>query len=179
VSALLLLWSRVPAAAKRIGVYLLGSLALFALGVAVGRFATPPKVVTKTEIQEKVVTKVVRVKVRDVARHTTTVTTTTPTPLGPSTRTETHTDTESTTRTDTKSDGSVNASVLTTKTVDPYKPQWRVGAMGGALLVPGAAPTWLVGPSVERRVAGPIWAGAWGMGGPGGGAVGLQLHVEF
>lgn len=168
---LLSLLTNLPPTLKRILVYLSGSLSLLALGFVLGRYATPPRTVTKTEYVDKI--KVVKVKVRAV--DTTKVTKTTKDPNGTE-HTETTEHTTSHTETDTTRNES-DRSKATTST--GYQPQWRVGALGGALIRPGSTPTWLVGPQVERRIVGPVWLGAWGLGGPGGGAVGASLTVEF
>lgn len=142
--------------------YLLGSLSMLGLGVAIGRYATPPKVVTKTE------TKVIRVKDRNVTR--TTHTTIQPTLTGP--RTETTTTTVAVERATTATE----AHVLTTT---DRRPDWRVGVLGGALIVPGTAPSWLVGAQVERRILGPVSLTLMGLGGPKGGVAAAGLTVEF
>lgn len=60
-------------------------------------------------------------------------------------------------------------------------PTWRVSVHGGATLVeplisiPGA-PRAVVGASLERRVAGPLWAGAWAN---TSGAAGLSVGVMW
>jgi len=162
--------------------YVLGSVAMLALGVAIGRFAIP-KVVTVTRTETKVevreVVKVVRVKDRNVVK--TTKTTTIPTPEGPKTVTETTTKvverTDTNRDTNTHSDtAAVGNSVVTS---GGGRADWRVSALGGMLIAPSGEVSWLVGAGAERRIAGPVYGGLWGMGGPKAGAAGISLSVEF
>lgn len=60
--------------------------------------------------------------------------------------------------------------------VEPYRAQWQVSAVGG-LAAPSA--DWRAGALLQRRVAGPVWAGALIWGGPGGGAAGVTLGLEW
>lgn len=157
--------------------YVLGSLAMLALGVAIGRFAMPRVVtVTKTEIVERIVK--VKVKDRNVTRTTRTVTE--PTPAGPKTTTETTTRATEHTTTDTQADTATRSNVSVST---GHRADWRVIALGGMLVLPSSTGTpqvsWLVGAGAERRIAGPISAGLWGMGGPKAGATGVSLSVEF
>ncbi len=158
--------------------YVLGSVGMLALGVAIGRFAIP-KVVTVTKVEVREVTKIVKVKAKDIVRTTKTVTE--PTPAGPKTTTTTethsveHVDTNVATATET-----VGAKVVTS---GGSRADWRVSALGGMLLLPrsGALPetSWLVGAGAERRIAGPIYGGVFALGGPKAGVIGITLSGEF
>ncbi len=163
----------------RRGLYLLGSLGMLGLGVALGRYATPPRVVTVTKVEVREVIKRVKVKDRAVTRTTTTVVE--PTPAGPKTTTHTETRTDEHTTTNTDKDATTHTASTTTT---GHRPDWRVGALIGAELSPSVAPSLLVGAHLERRLAGPVWIGAWGMVSPTpsgirAGAVGASLGVEF
>lgn len=159
--------------------YLLGSLGMLGLGVAVGHYLTPAKVVTVTRTQTvtEVKTQVVTVHDRDIVR--TVHRETRPSPAGPVTTVDTTT--RAVERTDTRAaeTSNTNTATVTTRVVESHKPDWRVNAMGGVLILPGTQPSWLVGGQVERRILGPISVGLWGMGGPKAGAVGLMLGVEL
>jgi hypothetical protein len=173
-------------------VRVLGIVALLAVGVAVGRFLTPPKVVTRTETVE-VVKEVVRVEVREVkikdftlaARtHTRRVVETRP----DGTRTAT---TERTTSTDTgttertasetgvSTETSRSNSTVATKTVEA-RSSLRTGVLAGVVLTPAAKLTPVFGASVDGRIAGPFWLGAWGMSNARDThALGLTFALEF
>jgi hypothetical protein len=73
----------------------------------------------------------------------------------------------------------VEKEVVKEKTVTPMLAQWKVGLMGGiAPQLP--AVSWAVGAEVDRRIVGPIWAGAWGLGTTSGqGMAGVKVGVEF
>jgi hypothetical protein len=67
------------------------------------------------------------------------------------------------------------------KKVELVPRNWRAGALVGldvsrASLVPPSPGPLVFGAHVERRIAGPVWVGAWGV---TSGAVGLSLAVEF
>lgn len=160
-------------------IYGLGSIGMLALGVAVGRYLTPAKVVTvtKTQTVTEVKTQIVTVHDRDVVR--TVHRETRPSPAGPITTVDSTT--RAVERTDTHAaETSVAATAsVATRVVESHKPDWRVNAMGGVLILPGTQPSWLVGGQVERRILGPISVGVWGMGGPKAGAAGLLLGMEF
>lgn len=63
--------------------------------------------------------------------------------------------------------------------VTAYRPQWRVSVLAGGTLrdplLPIAGPL-VPGLGAERRIAGPVWLGAWAL---SAGAAGLSLSVEF
>lgn len=59
------------------------------------------------------------------------------------------------------------------RTEEPQLSQWRVGIIGG-LDVPGRA--WIVGGEASRRIAGPLWIGAWAN---NRGHVGASVGLEF
>lgn len=148
---------------------------MLGLGVAIGRYATPAKVLTVVKVETVIKEVKIKERQRNVTTHTRTVIT--PTPAGPVTTTET--DTRSATQTETRTDTAASTSSVTTKLVEGHKPDWRISAMGGVLIMPGTQPSWLAGGLVERRILGPISIGAWGLGGPKAGVAGLTLGVEF
>jgi hypothetical protein len=77
---------------------------------------------------------------------------------------------------------------IVTQVSEPVLANWHVGAMVG--LAPqfdnlGGSPV-MVGAEVERRIVGPIWAGAWVMGGSStsqfkvvNGSAGIKIGMEF
>ncbi len=83
------------------------------------------------------------------------------------------TETRETTRTDSAVD--VEKATDSTKVVRAPLPDWRVGALVGAQLrLPPEGP--IFGAIVERRIAGPLSVGAWGL---QTGAAGLVVTLEF
>ncbi len=60
----------------------------------------------------------------------------------------------------------VDREVVKTVTIEPQLKQWRASLMAGVQpgLFPPTLQPWAVGAHVERRVAGPVWAGVWTMG---------------
>lgn len=164
------------------------ALALAGGGYALGRFTTPTKVETRTVEVTKIVEvekEVVReVKGRDIVwtrvvevRPDGSSTTTEREATKERVETETKRDTETTTE----------ATREATKVVTNAKPQWRASVLvGGSLAFPirqvvssvEVSPAF--GGHVERRLVGPFWVGAWGVGAPRGYAMGgLSLGVEF
>lgn len=159
-------------------------LVLLALGYALGRYAQPAKVVTKTQVvtkvqtqivyQDRVITKVVKVKVKASDTHTETTTTKAPdgtvvTKTDTDVKVNESTDTNTNqNQTDTGTKNQTTTQVATqTKTVTNVKPGWRIGA-GVGLSIPsvfqGKAELGLPGMkgsvvelSVERRIVGPLW----------------------
>lgn len=80
-------------------------------------------------------------------------------------------------KTDTGTDTKVDSKVLTEHHETTYRPQWRLGLLGGAkvsLSPPGAS--LVFGAIAERRLVGPFFVGAWGL---SNGSVGASLSVEF
>lgn len=66
-----------------------------------------------------------------------------------------------------------NTKADTKVTASTYRPSWRVSALGG-LNIPQRS--WVYGGSVEHRVAGPVWLGAWAT---SNGVVGIKASLEF
>jgi hypothetical protein len=130
-------------------------------GYAYGRYSVPPKVETRVVTIPQLQGREGPAKHRAVTR--TTQTTTTPTPAGPVTTTTTVT--KSTTDTDRTTNTTATGVTLSTTTSSGARPDWRVGALLGAGLAPGAAsPSLLVGPQVEFRIPRtPVHLGAWGL----------------
>lgn len=54
---------------------------------------------------------------------------------------------------------------------------WRLTGMGGVSLAPAPEVVW--GGALERKLAGPLRGGVWGLKGKSYSAVGLELSVEF
>jgi hypothetical protein len=134
-------------------------LLLLLIGYAGGRYAQPAKIVTKTEVVTQIKTV--------VEDHVHTVTVTKELPNGEKDTTTT-TDNNSVIKdkTNTKNDSS---------TVTTYnKPQWRVQALAGLNASNFTNP--IYGAGIERRIIGPIAAGAWGTTNHEGG---ISLSLEF
>lgn len=76
----------------------------------------------------------------------------------------------------------VQHEVVVTKIVDAEKPQWLIGPMVGVnfrdLTVPQGVFTgpFSFGATVERRIAGPVFVGVWGV---TSGQVGISALIEF
>jgi hypothetical protein len=69
---------------------------------------------------------------------------------------------------------------LVEKKITPVLAQWHVGVLGGGRLdISTMESTWVIGVEVERRIAGPVFAGAWTVGGPGTVVGGVKLGLEF
>lgn len=169
--------------------YLGLAFACFALGAAVGRYLTPPKVVTKTEIKTQIVTrdviKTVTVAARARDRVRTTRTTVTPTEAGPVTVTETETRTsdrsnETTTGTEV-SKSTTETDARTTRVVSAPKSWYLAPMLGVGNLGPGLTPSPVVGAEFSGRVWGPVRVGGWGLYETRSkvGAAGVSLGVEF
>lgn len=160
--------------------YALVGAAALALGAAVGRYLTPPKVVTTVEVQTKEVVRTVTIeaKARDVVRYVRV--TETPTPTGPARVTEiserinTHTDTH------TNTDAATDTTAKATKVVTA-PPSWGIAALVGVGGL-GAGP---IGPAIGAQVSGRVWGpvrlGGWGLYEPSAkrSAAGLSVGVEF
>lgn len=151
------------------------------LAFAVGRFATPAKVVvqTKTQTVEKIVQAKaeVRTETQVVYRDRTVVT--------HKDGTVEHRNIEQTSngQVDTKHESAekvVYRDRELLRVVESPKPQWRVGVLAGVDILHLGRPQ-LFGPvalgaHVERRIAGPVWLGAFGL---SSGAAGVSVSVEF
>jgi hypothetical protein len=157
------------------------------VGVAVGRFLTPPRVETKTEVREVVRREVVEVikevKVAQKATTRRTLTRRETKPDGSSTTTR-----ETTESTDTKEvatsqgdrvDSVVQETAAATTKVTERRASLALGALGGVVLAPqGASP--VVGGYVSGRVGGPFFLGGWGITNTRDvHAAGVSLGLEF
>lgn len=158
---------------------LVGAVAL-ALGAAVGRYLTPPKVVTTVEVQTKEVVRTVTVeaKARDVVRYVRV--TEVPTPAGPTRVTEISEREAERTDTRTATDAATATTAKATKVVTA-PPSWGIAALVGVGGL-GAGP---IGPAIGAQVSGRVWGpvrlGGWGLYEPSAkrAAAGLSLGVEF
>lgn len=68
------------------------------------------------------------------------------------------------------------------KTVTPVLAQWHVGVLAGIKpqFLPTLGVSYAIGGEVERRIAGPVFLGVWGMGTTDGtGMGGLKAGIEF
>jgi hypothetical protein len=130
------------------------------VGYAIGRYAQPAKVVTKTQVVTQV-HDVVHEKIHKVI-----VTVTAPN----GTKTTTTTIDNGSVIND-QSNTQSNSSTVTTYD----KTQWSVGALANVDLTKGiSAPSY--GIQVERRILGPVWVGAYGLANASGG---LSVSLEF
>jgi hypothetical protein len=139
---------------------ILAGLALLLLGIATGRYLAPTKVETVKEevIKEvEVVKKDVVVVERIVRRPDGTV--------------------EEERRIEDKSESErrKDQERKETKLVENVKAQWKVSALVGTKDWTNASQP-VYGTSVERRIAGPIFVGAWGTTGKN---VGISVGIEF
>lgn len=135
--------------------YIIGGLILFAAGLGTGLYVKPAKVVTKTNTVTNDV----------IHDHIITVTHTVTLPNG-----QKDTTTTTTNNTVINDKSSTNSS-----TVIVYnKPQWKVNALAG--LSASNLGTPIYGAQVERRILGPIFAGAWGTSDQ---RAGISLGIEF
>jgi hypothetical protein len=157
------------------------------VGVAVGRFLTPPRVETKTEVREVVRREVVEVvKEVKVATKATTRRTLTRREVKPdgSSVTTRETVEAADTKTTAASQGSTVESVAkettaATSKVTERRSSLAVGVLGGAAFTPGGV-TPVGGAYVNGRVAGPLFLGGWGVtDGRSVHAAGVSLGLEF
>lgn len=165
------------------------------LGVIIGRYTAHPRVETvekvrvETQYKDRVVTKTVHdvQTVHDVATRTVTVTKWAKAPDGtPVVTQETHQEKQSETKRDDRSAKHVDRvaeaqqTVVTLKTERPALPNWSVSLMPGVQFAGEKAVTLygpgVIGASVERRIVGPVWMGAWAS---TSGAAGVVLKGEF
>jgi len=135
-------------------------LVLLGLGVAIGRFLTPEKV----EVVKEEVVKEVEVVKKDVVYVEKKIT-------RPDGTVEEERRVEDRTETEKRRDQESRES----KIVQNAKPQWKVsGLVGTKDWTNISSPVY--GISVERRIAGPIFVGAWGTTGSN---VGISVGLEF
>lgn len=120
--------------------YVLLALLLLVVGIVIGRYTTPEKVVTKTVTEVKTVT---------VVQHDT-QTVITEKPDGTKTTVITDKSVDTTQKDKTQE---------TEKTVENYKPQWKVGVQ---LAPKNPQYEYFYGVEVERRILGPVFVGAFG-----------------
>lgn len=146
------------------------------VGFAIGRFVAPPKVVetvrVDTEAEEKVRELTAHAEVlKQMIRR---IETTTTRPDGTK-RTRIVTETKNDRTVSETTDRKEERAIETTKVVERTlpRPDWRVGALVGMDLRTGSVG---YGGAVERRILGPVSAGAWGL---SSGHAGLSLSLEF
>lgn len=178
------LWSYAPAR------YALIALIAAGIGYGAALLSRPVKTITKTQVQTetKYVDRVVykEAKERIVYRNVVRTVTVERQPDG-ETKTVTVIADHSTDKTDDHKDSATvvtgdTATKTLTQTVTVYsKPNWRVGALVGADFVPKSP--YVSGPAygaiVERRIAGPLNAGLWGLRTPTGGIAGISVSFDF
>lgn len=144
---------------KTIYYYIGGGVLLVLIGYGFGRYVQPAKVVVKTNTVTQT---------NDVIHdHIVTVTVTKTLPNGEK---DTQTTTTNNTVINDKSTTSTQSSTVTTYN----KPQWKINAMAGLGTANLAQP--IYGAQLERRIIGPIFAGAWGNSNREGG---ISLGLEF
>lgn len=155
------------------------------LAFAGGRYSNPAKVtevervVYKDRIVEKIVEKRVEVEAKTkVVYRTKVITQEGETRIVEVEKEDTHKDTN--VAIDTNKDTTKEGTAEKTKVTEYAKPQWKIGALVGYDFspVPGLdiAHGLTLGVTVERRLIGPVWIGAWAL---HTGAVGGSLSVEF
>ncbi len=178
------LWSFAPVR------YVAVALVALALGAAVGRYLTPPRVVehvvTKTEVHTVEVVKTVTAAAKDrVVVRTIRVTSPGPGCPGPTTTETTERETEHTdesTHADAATATAATSSTSATRITEAPK-SWGITARVGVGGIGGQSTpiTAAVGAEVTGRVWGPVRAGAWGLYFPGTrtGAAGGSLGVDF
>jgi hypothetical protein len=139
---------------------ILALIACFLLGLGVGYFSLPQKVVTQVEVKEKIVTVTEKVKADNVV----TVYREIQRPDGTKEIRSRTFDKSVSTEAETKDD---SKSVSETKTVERKQPDWKVA---------GLATTTGYGASIERRILGPIFLGAFGL---SSGMAGISVGLLF
>jgi hypothetical protein len=140
---------------------------LFLGGLATGRLLLRPKVITKTEVVEKI--KVVTLEVEKKVVKTR-KTKTTKKPDGTVVTEETVRDAQ----TDTAITKDKTADTKTATTQIPLRNDWMVSVLGGTEAKLPLQPVF--GGHVQRRILGPIYVGAWGL---SNGSLGLSLGGSF
>ena len=158
-----------------------GTAPWLVVGLAAGWFLRPPDVQVVERQVVVVQEKVVKVAEAKKAQRVITVRETAKQPDGTRTsRTETVRATDTETR---QASARETAAQSVVTYAAPRRADWRVGALLG--YVPSATGA-MAAVTVERRVAGPLWAGAWVAGTspvtafqPAFGAAGISLAVEF
>lgn len=152
------------------------SVVALAGAFVVGRYSKPVEV--RTEVVERTVTverrTVVEKRVEVAKRDRRSKTTTTTKPDGSSTTvTESHEreDTRTETARDTTAETATETERHAKEETRVSEPDWRVGGMVG---LSGVGTVY--GGSIERRILGPVWLGAWGL---SSGAFGVSVGVEF
>ncbi len=160
--------------------YVVGALALLSGAFAAGRYSPPGptvKTVTITEVQEQVVNKIVYSKAADRVVTRTIVVERKPDGAERTEVVEREVE-RSTETTVSDTTSKTEEKRRENKTVTPYRADWHLTAMVGAAGVAWPVPL-VYGGGVQRRIAGPFWIGAWGLGGRTQGAGGLSIGVEF
>lgn len=155
-------------------------VALLAVAFAVGRFTTPGPSVVEVA---KVVTVEKRVEVEGKTKEKVVVVYREKTTKPDGTIVERETEKRETkTETERKTTDDKTAERETTITIEPYRPQWRAGALlgvnAGAVAAGGlSSGAFAWGAIAERRIAGPVWVGVWGL--SAGPSFGVAVGVEF
>ncbi len=162
----------------RVPLAVIGCLAALAAAFLMGRYTGPTKTVEKTQIQvvEKQVVKTEikyvdrEVRVKDTARNvhrevrvvkapdgtvTTTVVTDDKTKINQASSKEVQS------TSDTLAERSSSKTLTTEKTVESARPDWHMALQLGAGAALPIEPQMAIGAVVERRIAGPFWAGLW------------------
>ena len=133
---------------------------LFLLGLGVGRYSLPAKIVTET--------KTVQVEAKQVAKEDHTIIVTVKKPDG-SVITTTHNDIDTHVVDDKKTD------TATTKTVEYSVPKVTISALAASRLLVGA-PSMAYGGQIQYRFLGPLQAGVMGL---SDGTIGVSLGLTF
>lgn len=139
-----------------------------ALGFGFGKYSAPTKVVEVEKIKTVTVEKVVEKKAEKKNVKTVVV----QAPDGTTTTTTTDT---STVDTNTNTDTNTVATDEKKKTTTYSRPNWRLAALGG-FDPNGNIGKPIYGGSIERRILGPIFVGAFGMSNK---SFGVSLSFEF
>lgn len=190
---------------KKYLMFVAGGLGLLLVGYGWGRYATPAKVVTKTEVQvvqtehvvEKVVTEIKVVKVDNTQKSSHHAVYDVSHPDGTKEHHET-TDENVSQVIQTQADKLIDVvheketikyvDKEVVKTVEAKKPDWRLGALAGFSipetfgsqkegyrLLPSLGAVQL-GVDLDRRILGPISVGVWGL---SSGSVGVKVGLEW
>lgn len=135
--------------------YIIGGILLLAIGYGAGRYVQPAKVVTKLQTVTNDV----------VHDHIHTVIQTVTLPSG---------EKKSTTTIDNDKNETASTNTVSSSVTTYSKPQWRAQGLAGLNLKSVSTPVYGIG--IERRILGPIFAGAYGK---NNGEVGISVSLEF
>lgn len=155
----------------------------------VGKYSTATKTVEveKTVYKDRVVEKVVEVEKKvevegktKVIYRTKVVTKEGETRIVEVEKEETKKETKTDTDTKTDKDSTKDVVIEKSKVVEQARPQWKVGALVGYDWKPVPSVDFgrglSLGVHAERRIAGPVWIGVWGL---HTGSAGVSVSVEF